>query len=731
VNVEALSLVILLSAVPSAANADGLPPDLAKRAADRWAAQFVTVEIWLRRSEGEDPPTMSKWISDEYEEKRPIEIGALAVDPRTIWIPNLDFERRFISRVAVRQEAKGSSRPASLLGAFLVTPGWTVRVEEPLPGVETIEFAPADRPDRLLTVWPYTSGGVPGINVAEADRNFFRVGGLPWINVNKMGVLLVDRDLRAIGYCASGRLGLDGAPDLWKGADVAAGPVLEFAAFERMREGLVAKTAPWVLTVRGFFRREEEEAQGGGFRRFRFRASRQEGEMKNEFLAGGYAVSPRRILVNQRIDQESAMRIERVTVQSSGGEEFPARFVGAFREYRAFLVEVEKDLPAAMDLSSAAPFAISQPVIAVTADFNWGRRREIVDLNRIVNFAKAYKGVLEPSLERFPRPCTLLLGVEDAKLLGAMIEVARESEDDENSRFQMSSGVDLRVVRASELAEIASRTGAAFDPRLAPRPAEREKDMVWLGVDIQPMSHDLARSQGIEIPTRGGEIGLIVLAIHPGSPAAGAGLAPGDILLSMRPDETSEPSEFKSQGDLGREDMFSGMDMIDEDIPDEMMEEYLASAGPPWRSPRNFLNNRMTRIGAGRKVEFAYLREGKEAKTTVTLAAAPPDFETAPKYKAEDLGLTLKDLTYEVRGHYRMKEDAPGVIVAKVEPGSKAAIAKVMPFEVLVSLNGKVVRSVGEVRKAIEEASKAGQGERTLELKLERMGKSRLVRIRP
>src|SRR6185436_18730982 len=178
---------------------------------------------------------------------------------------------------------------------------------------------------------------------------------------------------------------------------------------------------------------------------------------------------------------------------------------------------------------------------------------------------------------------------------------------------------------------------------------------------------ELAKSQGVEVPTRGGEIGLIVLEVHPGSPAEEAGLQRGDILLSMREEDETEPWEMQARGEFLREDPFEGFG--DEDLPDE----FAGRAGPPWRSPRNFLNERLTRIGEGQKVELVYLRGAVEQKLSVTLKAAPADFENARKYKSEDLGLTFKDLTYEVRGFYRMKPDAPGVVVAKVEPAATTA----------------------------------------------------------
>ncbi|MGH9361107.1 MAG: PDZ domain-containing protein, partial [Thermoanaerobaculia bacterium] len=157
---------------------------------------------------------------------------------------------------------------------------------------------------------------------------------------------------------------------------------------------------------------------------------------------------------------------------------------------------------------------------------------------------------------------------------------------------------------------------------------------------------------------------------------------------------------------------------------------FLAHRGPPWRGPRNSLNQRLTRIGEGRRVELVYLRQGKEGRALATLETAPPDFESAREHKVPDLGLTLKDLTYEVRTHYRLKQDSPGVVVAKVEPGGRAAVAKVLPFEILVSVNGRAVRSIEEFQRVLAAERASEGGDRVLEFKLERMGKSRLVRIR-
>ncbi len=699
-----------------------LSREVSKKVTDRFGNRFVTVQVWLQKSQGEEP-TRSRWVRDEYEEKRPLHIAGLAVDSRTIWMPDLDMERRFIARVAVQVSQDGEPLPAALLGTFLQTPGWMVKTEKPIPGVEPLEFVSWEHgPENLITLGATFGRGGPILTTSGGPRKYWHMGESSWTQVS-IGVLLIDRELRPVGYTFSGYLGLEKAPDIWRGQEIAAGPILEFEAFDRMKELITQKAASWILTVRGFFRREED-LDDRQSRRFS-PSYRRRNEFRNEFLASGYLVSPQRVLVNFGLERENAMRLERIIIHA-GERKHPARFLGAFRHFRAFLVELEETtLPHPMDLSRKKPFELSQPLIAVAADLLTGRRRDHVNLNRITDFVQAYRGVVEPALQHFPRPGTLLLSVEDHSLLGVVLEVTRESDEGYRRSYSSSSGIDLRVLLPGELQEILDRS--EFDSRLRPRPMEREKDMVWLGVDYQPITRELARSHQVEIATRGGEIGIIVLNVHKGSPAETIGLAVGDILLSLREEDEPEPFELSARSEYSREGAY--LEMIEEDMPEDLQMEWLANAGPPWRSPRNFLNEKLTRIGEGCKVEFTYLRGGRESKVWLELTTAPQDFESSGKYKAEELGLTVKNLTYEVRSYYRLPEDAPGVVVAKVEPGSKAAIARVLPFEILVSVNGRFVRKIDDFRQILEETSKTRDTDRMLELKLERMGKSRILRI--
>jgi hypothetical protein len=709
--------------------------ELLERAAGRWGKHLVPVAFWFKRSDGDDPSGMSAsrsrrtsfvprgtGMETPYSEKRPLELAGLAVDAHTIWIPDPRFESRFVAKV----EVGSPPAPARVRGTCLGAAVWVIRAEAPIAGIEPIDFkGDASEPGRLVGLASTFSGGGWTHAAAPVGSRFHKRGDSLWLETTP-GALILDGELDPVGYTGSGKLGLESAPDLWRGKDLAADTVLDFDILSPSNEALARKADAWSLTVRGFFRREIESEESP-FRRFRMQTFREDDESANEFMTSGYAVGPRTVLVNEALSREAALRLERIVVVVAG-EERPARFLGAFRRFNACLVELEGDeLKESMDLSADAPFAVGEPIVAVTADHSTRARRTLVSFNRVTGIERGYRGILEPVLQHFPRPGSLALRAADMSLKGVVVEVRRESSDDDprGSRF---GGIDLRLMAAGEIKALLAEGKAAMDPRLEPRTSEREKDMVWLGVDFQALTPELAKENGVELATRGGTLGVIVLHVHEGSPANRLGMTPGDILLGLRDEEEPEPWEVTARDGFAREDMFD-LQALDE-VPEDVREEFLARAGPPWRSPRNAISEKLTRIGEGKRVEVSYLHEGKEVKSTITLEVGPPDFENARRFEAKDLGLTVKDLTYEVRGYYRLAPDAPGVVVAKVERGGKAAIAKVGPFEVLVSVNGQPVRNVDEAASALEAAEKKEDGAGGLELRLERLGKSRLVRIR-
>jgi hypothetical protein len=342
-------------------------PEVLKRAVDRWGKHLVPVAFWFKRSDGDDPSgtmtprrlRLSSFVhratgmETPYSEKRPLEVAGLAVDPHTIWIPDPRFEPRFVARV----EAGSPPAPASLRGTRLGTAMWVIRTEAPIAGISAIDFAgDATEPTQLLGLTSTFVAGGWTFAVAPVGSRLHKRGESLWLETAP-GALCLDRDLDAVGYSGSGKLGLEYAPDLWQGKDVAADAVLDFTLLTSANEALTRKLDAWSLTVRGFFRREVESDESP-FRRFRMPSFHDGDEAANEIMTSGYAVGPKTVLVNHALGREDALRLERIVVVV-GGEERPARFVGAFRRFNAFLVELEDDgLTESMDLAADASFAV-------------------------------------------------------------------------------------------------------------------------------------------------------------------------------------------------------------------------------------------------------------------------------------------------------------------------------------------------------------------------------------
>jgi S1-C subfamily serine protease len=125
----------------------------------------------------------------------------------------------------------------------------------------------------------------------------------------------------------------------------------------------------------------------------------------------------------------------------------------------------------------------------------------------------------------------------------------------------------------------------------------------------------------------------------------------------------------------------------------------------------------------GKKFELEFCRGGKAQRKTFTITEGPAHYDSAKRHKSEPLGLTVRNLTYEVRRYFHKTPEDPGVIVSKIEPGSKASVSGIKPYEIVTHVSEKPVANVGEFEKAI-----AGQEE--LRLAGKRMTKGRVVKIK-
>ncbi len=112
----------------------------------------------------------------------------------------------------------------------------------------------------------------------------------------------------------------------------------------------------------------------------------------------------------------------------------------------------------------------------------------------------------------------------------------------------------------------------------------------------------------------------------------------------------------------------------------------------------------------------------KSRKKDFTVVQGPASYDSAPKYKQEALGLTVRDMTYEVRRYMQKKEDDPGVVISKIELGSKASSAGLKPYEVITHVNDQPVNNVKDFQRLAKDQAE-------LRLSVKRMSAGRIVRV--
>ena len=194
-------------------------------------------------------------------------------------------------------------------------------------------------------------------------------------------------------------------------------------------------------------------------------------------------------------------------------------------------------------------------------------------------------------------------------------------------------------------------------------PQLREKGRVvrgWLGVVIQPVSEDMAKSLRMDQAK-----GAIIADVTRDSPAEKAGLKPGDVVV------TADGRAIEDSSALSR---------------------YIASKPP------------------GSTVRLQILRNGAPSTMSLTLGTFPDEDarEEAAEARGGQMGMTLRDLTPSMAEQLGLPRGTQGVVVASVEAGEAAEDAGLQRGDVIVSVNGDDVDSVEEFDKEIAKAKGDG-----------------------
>jgi len=181
----------------------------------------------------------------------------------------------------------------------------------------------------------------------------------------------------------------------------------------------------------------------------------------------------------------------------------------------------------------------------------------------------------------------------------------------------------------------------------------------WLGVQIQPVTRDIADSLGIASTD-----GALVADPQQGGPAAAAGIRAGDVILKVNGTAVEGPRELSR--------------MIAAVEPEQTVKVTLLREG----------NEQDVDVKLGKL----------ERQTAAAEPGAQPETPNAEPASVDALGLALEE-----------NADGEGLVVRSVESDSAASENGIETGDVIVSVGGKTVDSVESVQAEVENAKERGR----------------------
>jgi serine protease Do len=212
----------------------------------------------------------------------------------------------------------------------------------------------------------------------------------------------------------------------------------------------------------------------------------------------------------------------------------------------------------------------------------------------------------------------------------------------------------------------------------------------WLGVRIQAVTDEIAESLGLDKAK-----GALVASVNDNGPAQSGGIQPGDVILS-----------------------FDGKPVVDM----RHLPRLVAATGVNRTVPVTVWRKRQQKV---LQVKVGKLDETEQVAAQEPVKNKPAKDEGGT---VTTLGLTLSNLTPELKEKFSLADDAKGVVVVAVGKDSPAADKGLKPGDVIMEAAQEEVKSTGEVTGRIDDAKRAGR--KSILLLVERQGDLRFVALR-
>jgi len=357
-----------------------------------------------------------------------------------------------------------------------------------------------------------------------------------------------------------------------------------------------------------------------------------EGELPRERRRGagsGVIVDARagHVLTNNHVVENA----EAIRVTLRDGRRFEAELVGRDPATDIAVLRIEADDLTEIEMGESARLRVGDFVVAIGNPFGLGQTVTggiVSALGRSGINPQGYEDFIQTDASINPGNSGGALVTLDGRLVGINTAILSPAGGNVGVGFAVPTDM-ARAVMQQILEHGEVRRGR-------------------IGVTIRDLTPDLAEALGVSALR-----GAVVVSVAPGTPAEQAGLAPGDVIVTVDGAPVADSAELRSR----------------------------VGVQPP-----------------GAEVEIGYLRDGERRRAALRLA---PSGRQGPAAAAAELdGVRLAPLAPGLPGHGEVE----GVAVLEVADDSVAARAGLRPGDVITAVNRRPVRTPRDVARALADA---------------------------
>jgi serine protease Do len=357
-------------------------------------------------------------------------------------------------------------------------------------------------------------------------------------------------------------------------------------------------------------------------------------ELKQKSLGSGFIIDKDGYIVTNNHVVEGA---DEIKVKFADGRELKAKVIGRDRKTDIALIKISSAFEnlQALSLGDSENVQVGQWVLAVGNPFGLGNTvtQGIISATGRVIGAGPYDNFLQTDAP-----------INPGNSGGPLINLKGEA-----------IGICTAIVAGGQGIGFAIPINMAKS--MVPQLKEKGKFVRgWIGVSIQTITPEIAQGLGVKETT-----GALVADVVPEGPAAAAGMARGDIIVSF------DGKDIRNISDLSR---------------------------------------MVAATQVGKTVAVKIMRSGKETELKLTVAEMAEEKAGVRKSGMEtDLGIAVEEITPQLQNQFGIK-DRRGVVIVEVASGSPADMAGLQAGDVIKEMNRKAVGNLNDYEKAMARAQK-------------------------